>query len=603
LAESPLVTVSGPNGSGKSLLFEAVALLGRLGHPPHLERYGHLVGPWGDQAQLQVSVKLEADERAALRSYGNEHAGVDGEPPQDLVRRVLITRAGDIDLQEDDWAHLLRSLDALRELPFLQLDFLPADRNIPRGEQPSVNPALLGEEQRESFRQQIVGSYIQPQRSVVSLSGIAPVLASLDYTDLLAEREKVASNGDFDAITQSFFRSTSKQIQRPSLDARSPYGAALKVRTAEGLEHTLDQLSSGEQEALGLMFFVRRLSSRGGVLLNDEPELHLHPALQRSLFAILEGIANRAQVIISTHSPRLVVATSLEAVLHMSPPTKEDVNQLRRAHDEESRLQLLDDLGVHPIEVLQSDLLVIVEGTTDIAVLEALLPVELGRALIRAAGSAHQVEEACKALAAHGGVRFLGIRDRDLLSDAELEKLTETDPNLFVWPARTVENELLRAPLLQKTFERGGRTMSEDDAASLVKSLAERQLDQIRAQLVDAALRRAIAYEGGNSQTLEGLKRYLEEVRDGAEKKLSKLDEVAETVDGELTKTWDDRWFELMDGKRALADIVKESPFKSRRTLVDATVQTLRDHESLVPKGVTELREALIRVASAPVST
>ena len=406
LAEAPLITVSGPNGSGKSLLFEAIALVGRLGHPPYLQRYGHLVGPWGEEAELQVGIKLRPSERDALKEYMRDR--IEGDPPEEIVRRAVIRKEGEVELQEDAWANQLRSLEAIRELPFLQLDFLPADRTIPRGEQPNVNPALLGEEQRESFRQQIVSSYIQT-RGVVSLSGIAPVLASLDYTDLLAERQKVESTGDFDAITESFYRSTSKGIQRPSLDPRSDYGATLKVRTAEGLEHTLDQLSSGEQEALGLMFFVRRLSSRGGVLLIDEPELHLHPALQRSLFAILEGIADRAQVLISTHSPRLVVATSLDAVLHMSPPTAEDVNQLKRAHDEEARLQLLDELGVHPIEVLQSDLLVIVEGTTDIAVLEALLPVELGRATIRAAGSAHQVEEACKALGAHDGFPFIGI--------------------------------------------------------------------------------------------------------------------------------------------------------------------------------------------------
>src|SRR5262249_39436046 len=157
-----------------------------------------------------------------------------------------------------------------------------------------------------------------------------------------------------------------------------PYGASLKVETPEGMEHTLDQLSSGEQEALGLMYFVRRLSAKGGALLIDEPELHLHPALQRSLFQTLQGISAPAHDMITTHSPRLVVASSLDAVLHMSPSTRGDTNQLTRAGTEEARLELLSDLGVHPIEILQSDLLVLVEGSTDVALLEALLPVELG---------------------------------------------------------------------------------------------------------------------------------------------------------------------------------------------------------------------------------
>ena len=175
----------------------------------------------------------------------------------------------------------------------------------------------------------------------------------------------------------------------------------------------------------------------------DEPELHLHPALQRSLFAALETTAERAQVIIATHSPRLVVAASLDSVLHMTPPQVDDVNQLTRADSEESRLDLLDSLGVHPIEVMQTDLLVVVEGTTDISLLESLLPVLFGRTTIRQAGSASDVEHACRALGAHPDLRFLGIRDRDLLTQGELDERVGAIPGLFVWPSRMMENELL----------------------------------------------------------------------------------------------------------------------------------------------------------------
>jgi AAA domain, putative AbiEii toxin, Type IV TA system len=124
---------------------------------------------------------------------------------------------------------------------------------------------------------------------MISLSGIAPLLASLDYVDLLAQREGRPPTGEYDTLVQTFAAATSKQILRPSLDPYSPQGASLFVETPAGVRHRLDALSSGEQEVLGLTYFIRRLSARGGVLLIDEPELHLHPSLQRAFFSAVEA--------------------------------------------------------------------------------------------------------------------------------------------------------------------------------------------------------------------------------------------------------------------------------------------------------------------------
>ncbi len=131
------------------------------------------------------------------------------------------------------------------------------------------------------------------------------------------------------------------------------------------MSHGLDQLSSGEQSVLGLMFYARRLSSAGGVLLIDEPELHLHPALHSLLFAVLGEVADRAQIWTVSHSTRLVTAASAGALVHVTPATAEDRNQVARVAGDEDRLALLYDLGIDPAEALQADLLLIVEGDTD----------------------------------------------------------------------------------------------------------------------------------------------------------------------------------------------------------------------------------------------
>ena len=440
LAQSPIVTVSGANGAGKSLLFEAITLLWRVGQPyPGQLDYDVFLGPWGNSSEIIVDLSLTTEEQAALADYAAAAGGPVGNPPSPIRLALVLKRGEQAAGHADDWGHTLWRKEFSLAHRFAQVDYMPADRTIPRGEPVAVNPGMFRDDQSESLRLTVMGSFIG-QRSMVSLTGVQPFLASLDYLDLLAEREKKPPTNDFDTIADSFEAATGKTIKRPELDLDAPSGAALRVKTAAGVQHTLDQLSSGEQEVLGLMFYVRRLRATGGLLLIDEPELHLHPALQRSLFSVLETIADRAQIWIATHSPRLVTAAPLQAILHMIPASPRDENQLSKASDEEARLQLLDDLGVHPIEVLQSDLIVVVEGPTDVQRLSAVMPLELGRAVLYKAGNASSLEATCRAFASERSpLPYVCVRDRDLLADEQAENLKATLPGLFIWSNRCLE--------------------------------------------------------------------------------------------------------------------------------------------------------------------
>ena len=431
MADAPLITVSGTNGAGKSLLFEAIAFVWRVNSLWERQQIvpSALIGPWGERCSIDIAVVLDDEEQEALAEYSRRL----GHPEPEGARALMgvdITRDDErpLGLRAENWAAPLWTADFTRTHGFANVDFFPADRTFPRGEHASVNPALLTDQQREGFRDQIVGSFAN-ERQLVTLSGIAPVLASLDYVDLLADREGLPPSGEFDALADAFAASTSKRLLRPVLDPESPQGSTLRVETPAGIRHTINQLSSGEQEVLGLMYFVRRLSSRGGVLLIDEPELHLHPSLQRALFSALESTAGRAQVWIATHSPRLITAAPLDAIVRMVPAGGSGDNQVHRASDEEDRLRLLEDLGVHPVEALQSDALIVVEGATDAQRLSGFLPLEFGRTVTLVAGSAVTVEAFVKML--NDGdlpIPHLGIRDRDDLSADEVDELEAESP-------------------------------------------------------------------------------------------------------------------------------------------------------------------------------
>ncbi|MCB9746222.1 MAG: ATP-binding protein [Alphaproteobacteria bacterium] len=67
---------------------------------------------------------------------------------------------------------------------------------------------------------------------------------------------------------------------------------------------SIDQLSSGELELL-TMAGTLILQDFDGLLLIDEPELHLHPEWQRGLLDALRAMAPEAQLILATHSSEI----------------------------------------------------------------------------------------------------------------------------------------------------------------------------------------------------------------------------------------------------------------------------------------------------------
>jgi len=69
--------------------------------------------------------------------------------------------------------------------------------------------------------------------------------------------------------------------------------------------HTLDALSSGEQQVIVLIYMVSRYLQPGGVVLIDEPDLFLHPSLVDRLLSRIEAIVKErdGQIIIASHNP------------------------------------------------------------------------------------------------------------------------------------------------------------------------------------------------------------------------------------------------------------------------------------------------------------
>lgn len=91
------------------------------------------------------------------------------------------------------------------------------------------------------------------------------------------------------------------------LDQFDPKTGSLMVNIASGGKHPIEELSSGEKQVLLMLAMVTRWFRPGGILLIDEPDLHLHESLTTAFVKHLQRIITEknGQLILASHAPAL----------------------------------------------------------------------------------------------------------------------------------------------------------------------------------------------------------------------------------------------------------------------------------------------------------
>ena len=81
----------------------------------------------------------------------------------------------------------------------------------------------------------------------------------------------------------------------------------------DGKTFAITSASSGEKEIMNFIFGIFVLNVKNGLVVVDEPELHLHPKWQRALYAVFEELQRLTgnQFIFATHSPAFITADTL----------------------------------------------------------------------------------------------------------------------------------------------------------------------------------------------------------------------------------------------------------------------------------------------------
>ncbi|MEV7444687.1 ATP-binding protein [Streptomyces sp. NPDC091204] len=578
LAESPLVLLSGRNGTGKSTALLALSLAWEFRKDIEASR---LVGPWGTTASIEIAIQLTPFEAECLTDAVQQRSAMADSCPEELNYTVKIDKFGAWSRQGSNiWIETLQSAAFHRENEFAKLTFIPAERMVTRSDVGSVNPGSLSQDSADKLRAEAINSIMQ-EWSSFTLHNVPDYLATLDYAALISEREGTNfTPGHYEEISDSFFKATGKRIGRPRL-ARDGQ-IAIFVDAMNGNAHAISRLSSGELQALGLMYLTRRLSSTGGILLIDEPELHLHPALQTTLLETIKGASEESQLWLSTHSPNLINSAPTDSIVSIATAS-EGRNQASRVWHQSERLELLADLGMTPSSWLQHDRMIIVEGPTDKRFIECLFPVEASRSLIYVAGNRSSVDATARTLGREAGLLpWIAIRDRDLLQRSDSQ-----DPRSFTWNCRSFENVFLDPDLLAATINAAGGELSAAEVEERLRAIADEEIDEVRSLLTEDELKKLVPDSPPPER--KDLSASLRHCISIQQKRLAALEEAKKSASEYLDASWDFDWRALVQGKRVLATFTQKTPFKRPVDLLNAVCRMCRDNPSLMPGDLRRL--------------
>ncbi|HEC2034211.1 TPA: AAA family ATPase [Klebsiella oxytoca] len=291
------VLLTGPNGCGKSTLLRSIAMLwGALGFWLEQSKFlptSHESRKWLERWK---GIAIVIDELAPLTSsrvgifFGSEEWS-----------EYLIETYKDIEWIGESRNGRKLTLRTLEDSWFQQWSQDYQKMVITAEQVSSPNVIYLDAEARR---------WLAPKKNISSLAQddlsqrwLATYTPTSDWKGQLE-----ASLFNMKATLPELYREMMKTLNQffsgKIIEEEIQPGQRQQVKLANGDTHTLDELSSGEHQVLIMLFMVQRWLQPGGVVLIDEPDLHLHPSLVSPLLATLENIIQKkqGQLILTSHA-------------------------------------------------------------------------------------------------------------------------------------------------------------------------------------------------------------------------------------------------------------------------------------------------------------
>jgi len=519
------------------------------------------------------------------RSFGNASANIaflssapgqqalsqtQGQLGQAIGELKLKKRTCDLDITVDPSARL-NSTDPISAALFSFLDqelrpsltrfsYFPADRALPIGEQPvqiGIHDSAV----------QIETHVSQPQLKYQRLKN------SIFNAVITGKAEQELLKDEFQRVFLGILKG--RRLKDVGVNDRG--GLSIKIEDTEtGRTFDLDGMSSGEKGLVLTCILIGRSIVDGGIILLDEPELHLNPAVCRGLLDFFVEnyiVPKNLQAIVCSHSPEILAGAFEKDECSLYHLKSEKILAKVRPQDHIEIEQALRRLGTSDSEALLYKATIFVEGDTDSEILTAGFPELLRRYRLRDLGGRRNVEKEI-AILQHAEASGKDVLPRYFIFDRDEARTNlKSSKNVRVhqWDRRCLENFLADVDVLADLLQspevvRQVTVTNTAEVKKILRELAMSQLDEFAANRVYAGYGfespgiRASEITGKNlAEISEVLVARLEEIKKqssavAADWK-SKFVADCEKLKLELQQRWDTSWEKDADGKKLFRDL------------------------------------------------
>lgn len=203
------------------------------------------------------------------------------------------------------------------------------------------------------------------------------------------------------------------------------------------------------------------------------------------------------------------------------------------------------------------------------------------------------------------------IRDRDLLTDAEVEELQQKyGSKVFVWKARSIENYLLIPEILMEVLGQLGIKPFDDKEAALkaLREIADDLKMEVLADLVRREIHRRLTESEFGLPIVSTEKDLEEKILEVGETKRKKLmDQLSDDAlrglfhekKAYVDSIWNSDFLQLCDGKRMMQEFINRHIRPYGRYINTASLQSLIVNQmrstKRIPEDIQEVMNAILK--------